>query len=102
MSDNPSTEDSWEKVWAFYQGFLASSGDTAFTLTYDTASATVPAATATDVLTTASALTAYGYTEAQADSIPVAINALIADALALRKVLVAVIDVLVAIGAATS
>lgn len=64
----------------------------AYTLTYSTAARTVPAATATTVATTAATLIAYGYTQAQADSIPVAINALEADVLALKKVIVALIN----------
>jgi len=64
----------------------------AYTLTYSTAARTVPAATVAAVATTAATLVAYGYTQAQADSIPVAINALAADVLALKKVIVALIN----------
>ena len=76
---------------------------TAFTLTYDTAADTVPAATVAAVATTGSTTTTpYGFTtSAQADSIPVNINALTADVLALRKVLVAVINTLIAAALAT-
>lgn len=77
---------------------------TAFTLTYDTAGDTVPAATATAIATTGSTVTTpYGYTtSAQADSIPIGINALEADVLALRKVIVALVNVLVSANLATS
>lgn len=93
-----------------------------FTQTYSTAAATVPAATASaptataaDVATTAATDTSpFGYAEAQANAIPVAINALnddvgalitavtalIADNLALRKTQNQIIDVLQALGVA--
>lgn len=72
----------------------------AYTQTYATAARVVPAATVAAVLTTAAALTSYGFTQAQADSIPVAINALAADVLALKKVITAIIDDLQAVGIA--
>jgi hypothetical protein len=72
-----------------------------FVLTYATPSDTVAAATAAAVATTGSALTAYGYTQAQADAIPVAINALIADTLVLRQLIVALVGVLVSAGIAS-
>jgi len=64
----------------------------AYTLTYSTAVRTVPAATAANVVTTASTLVAYGFTQAQADSIPVAINAMQADMLELKKLIVSLIN----------
>jgi hypothetical protein len=75
-----------------------------FTLTYSTAADTVPAATVAAVPTTSSTTTTpYGYsTQAQADDIPVAINALTADVLALRKVIVALVNVLVSADLALS
>lgn len=71
-----------------------------FTQTYSTASATVAAATVVAPATTAATQTVpYGYAgAAQADAIPVAIVALIADVLALRKNINAIIDVLQAAG----
>lgn len=74
---------------------------TAFTQTYSTATATVPNATAANVATTASGLASFGYAQAQADAIPVAINATQADVLALAKVINSVIDTLQANGIAT-
>jgi len=64
----------------------------AYTLTYSTAVRTVPVATAAAVVTTAATLVAYGYTQAQADSIPVAINAMQADMLELKKLIVSLIN----------
>ena len=64
----------------------------AYTLTYSTAVRTVPAATAANVVTTAATLVAYGFTQAQADSIPVAINAMQADMLELKKLIVSLIN----------
>jgi hypothetical protein len=63
----------------------------AYTMTYSTGSRTNSAPTAAAVATTAATLAAYGYTQAQADSIPVAINALVADVLNLKQVLTQVI-----------
>jgi hypothetical protein len=72
---------------------------TAVTQTYSTADTTVAAATAANVATTAATnVSPYGYAQAQADAIPVAINALIADALVLRKVQNTIIDALQAAG----
>lgn len=61
----------------------------AYTLTYATTDRTHPAATASAVATTAAtAVTPNGYTTAaQADAIPVAINAVAADLLAVKKLL---------------
>jgi hypothetical protein len=78
-------------------------GVVAFTATYDTASATIPNATAVAVATTSSTTTTpYGYTtQAQADAIPVAINALEADVLALKKVVVQLAKIFVSMGVAS-
>lgn len=66
---------------------------TTYTQTYSTAAATVPAATAAAVATDAAIDTgAFGYAEAQANAIPVAINANEADILALKKVVNQIID----------
>ena len=64
----------------------------AYTLTYGTAVRTVPAATAANVVTTPATLVAYGFTQAQADSIPVEINAMQADMLELKKLIVSLIN----------
>ncbi len=72
----------------------------AYTKTYSTAARTIPAATVTAVDTTGSGLTAYGYSQTQADAIPVAINALAADVLALKKLIVALVVDLEAVGIA--
>ena len=73
---------------------------TTYTQTYATAASTVPAATVAAVVTTAAGLASYGFTQAQADAIPVAVNALAADVLALKKVLTQIIDDLQAAGIA--
>lgn len=70
----------------------------AYTQTYATAARVNPAATALAVATTPAALVSYGYTQAQADAIPVAINALEADLLAMKKLVNALIDDSQAIG----
>lgn len=70
----------------------------AYTMTYAVGARLNPALTAAAVVTTASALAQYGYTQAQADSIPVAINALVADVLALKKTLTQAIQDLQAYG----
>lgn len=95
-------EDNFEQVWASYQALIASKAATTFTKTFNTPSTTIAAATAAAVATTASTTTTpYGYsTQAQADAIPVAINALEADVAALRELAVGIVDVLQAIGAA--
>lgn len=69
------------------------------TQTYSTPASTVPNATVAAVATTAAtSTTPFGYTgAAQADAIPVAINALAADVLELKKVLTKVIDELQAV-----
>lgn len=83
-------------------GATAQAKSAAYTLTYSTAARTVPAATSAAVATTASTQTTpYGFaSQAQADAIPVAINANAADILALKKVVVALIDDLQAVGIA--
>jgi hypothetical protein len=64
----------------------------AYTKTYNTAARVIPAATVAAVDTTGSTLTTpYGYAQAQADAIPVAINALAADVLALKKLIVSLV-----------
>jgi hypothetical protein len=74
----------------------------AYTQTYAVAAKTVPAATAAAVATTAATQTTpYGFgSAAQADAIPVAINANAADILALKKVVNALIDDLQTLGLA--
>jgi hypothetical protein len=73
----------------------------AYTLTYSTQARTVPAATVAAVATTAStSSTPFGFAQAQADAIPVAINALAADVLALKKVIVALVADSQAVGIA--
>jgi len=72
----------------------------AYTQTYSTAARTVPDATVAAVDTTAATATSpYGYAgAAQANAIPVAINALAADVLALKKVITALVDDLQGVG----
>jgi|ERR1017187_6187958 hypothetical protein len=77
------------------QGTVAGS---VYTKTYNTPARTIPAATAVAAATTGSTVgaatnaSAYGYTTAaQADAIPVAINALEADVLALKQIIVALV-----------
>lgn len=74
----------------------------AYTQTYATAARTVPNATATAVSTAGGTATSpFGYvTLAQANAIVTAVNALIDDALALRKTQTAIIDDLQAFGLA--
>ena len=75
---------------------------TTYTQTYSTTASTVPNATVASVATTASTQTTpYGYaSQAQADAIPVNINALAADVLALKKVIGQIIDDLQALSLA--
>ena len=72
----------------------------AFTQTYSTASKTHAAVTSAAVATTAATnITPFGYTTAaQADAIPVAINAVAADLLNLKQVVNSIIDDLQAVG----
>ena len=79
---------------------VAGAPSTAYTQTYSTAARTVPDATVAAVATTAATNSSpYGYAgSAQADAIPVAINALAADVLALKKVITAIIDDLQTMG----
>ncbi len=83
-------------------GFYGAAGaakPSAYVQTYSTAARTVPAATAVAVDTTAATSTLpFGYTEAQANAIPVAINAVAADLLALKQVVNALIDDAQAVG----
>lgn len=91
---NATTTGSSTVDWVQTQG--------AYTQTYSTAARTVPAATAVAVDTTAATdTTPFGYSEAQANAIPVAINANAADILAVKKVVNALIDDLQALGLAT-
>ena len=77
----------------------AKAGIASYTKTYNTPARTIPAATAAAVATTASTNTSpYGYSQAQADGIVTAVNALEADVLALRKVVVALVTDLEALG----
>ncbi len=64
----------------------------AYTQTYSTASHTNPNPTAVAVATTAAALASYGFTEAQANAIVAAVNALVVDVAATKKVVNAIID----------
>jgi len=75
---------------------------TTYTQTYATAAATVPNATVAAVATTAATSTSpFGFaSDAQMDAVPVAINALAADVLALKKVVTQIIDDLQAAGLA--
>lgn len=81
---------------------VTSGSPVAITQTYSTTAATVPAATAVAVATTAATSDApFGYAEAQANAIVTAVNALIADVLALRKTQNQIIDIIQAAGLAT-
>lgn len=80
---------------------LRPAAPTTYTQTYSTAAATVPAETVVAVSTAAAALVVYGYGQSQANSIPVAINALQADVMALRQVINKLIDDLQAAGLAS-
>lgn len=64
----------------------------AYTQTYSTATRTVPAPTATSVVTTAATLALYGLGQAQMDSLPVTANALVADVAVLFKLVNSLID----------
>lgn len=84
-------------------GFFGTAGTarpTAYTQTYATATRSHAALTSADVDTTPAGLAIFGYTQAQADSIPVAINALRADLANVKQLLNAVIDDLQALGLA--
>lgn len=72
----------------------------AYTQTYTTAAKSVPAPTAAAVATTASTTGAYGFTQTQADALVSAVNALVADSLANKKTINAIIDDLQALGLA--
>lgn len=75
-------------------------GGATFTQTYSVTDTTVPAGTAAAVVATASALSSYGYTQAQADALITSHNLLVAEVLQLRKLIGAIIDVLQAKGIA--
>lgn len=64
----------------------------AYTQTYATATRTHNNVTSSAVVTTAATLAAYGFTQAQADAIPVAINAVAADLLNLKQLVNSLID----------
>jgi hypothetical protein len=81
-------------------GVAPAAQPSAYTKTYNTALKTIANATAANVVTTGAGLASYGYTQAQADAIPVAINATQADVLALKKVVVALVTDLQALGLA--
>lgn len=70
----------------------------AITQTYATATRTHNNVTSSAVVTTGAALASYGFTQAQADSIPVAINAVAADLLNLKQLVNSIIDDLQAYG----
>lgn len=88
--------------WSSTAAVVAPSSPTAFTQTYSTTAVTVPAATAVAVDTTAATNSSpYGFAQAQADAIVTAVNALIADVLAVRKTQNSIIDILQAAGLAS-
>ena len=72
----------------------------AYTQTYSTAARTHANPTAATVATTAAGLASFGYAEAQANAIPVAINALVADVANVKQVVNALTDDLQAAGLA--
>ena len=96
----PADSDYAGDLVAFVDAAKANAAAVVITKTYDTPADVIPAATAAAVPTTASTTTTpYGYTtQAQADDIPVAINALEADVLALRKMVVTLTQSLEAVG----
>ena len=75
-----------------FYGVGAVARPAAYSQTYATAARTQDAPTATSVATTAAGLASYGYAQAQANAIPVAINALIVDLANVKQVLNSVID----------
>jgi hypothetical protein len=75
-----------------WEGEFILAPSAAYTKTYNTPARTIAAATAAAIATTSAALTSYGFAQAQADSIPVAINALVADNLNLRQLIVALVQ----------
>lgn len=75
-----------------FLGAAAVARPTAYTQTYATATRTHNNVTSSAVATTAATLAAYGYTQAQADAIPVAINAIAADLLNLKQLVNSMID----------
>lgn len=87
-------------VWGVYGVTPKVPRPAAYTQTYSAAARTVPAATVVAVATDAATQTVpFGYaSQAQADAIPVAVNANAADLLALKKVVNSIIDDLQAQG----
>lgn len=84
------------------KGNVVTKGGQAYTQTYTTADRVHPAATAGAVAATAATNVApFGYlTAAQADAIPIAVNAIEADLLVVKKLVNALIDDLQAKGLA--
>ena len=83
---------------SFY-GAAAVARPAALVQTYATAARTHPAVTSAAVtMTEATAVTPFGFAQAQANEIPVAINALRADLLSLKNLVNALIDDLQAVG----
>lgn len=76
----------------------AGSGLTAWTQTYATVVNTTANPLAAAVATTAAGLASYGYTQAQADSIPVAINNLVLDVASIKGNVNRIIDALQLVG----
>ena len=118
----PAETDLAGEIYALVENIKLQQANESFSITVDegTASTTLAAATATvvtqtavDVVTTAPALTSYGFTQAQAAAILTAINALVADGLeakntinalvadveALRQLNATLVDALAAVGA---
>jgi len=82
-----------------FYGVTPAARPSAYTQTYSTADKTHANVTSAAVVTTAATNVApYGYAQAQADAIPVAINATQADLLDLKQLLNSVIDDLQALG----
>jgi len=76
---------------SFYGG-TARARAAAYTQTYATASRTVPATVGSNVATDAATLLAYGFTQAQADSIPVEINNLRTEVATLKQLVNSLIN----------
>lgn len=95
-------EDNAEKLLDLLGKVAAAAAAGVYTLTYATPAREVPEATAAGVATDSStADSPYGYSQAQADAIPAAINALEADVLALKQVVVALVTDLETAGIVT-
>lgn len=94
-------EDNAELELDLVHVFKTNAAASVYTRTYDTAARTIPAAVAIAVPTTAStSTTPFGYSQAQADDIVTTVNALVADNLALRQLIVALVHDLEAVGIA--